>query len=294
MAMVYKPSIGEKIFNVFNILVMALMIIICLYPFWYCITCSLSKNIVGNTDTLMLLPKGFSIDAYKKVLADPLIINGYKVTIFVVIVGTIINLVATTIAAFLLTRRNFAIRGFLMWMMLITMYFGGGMIPTYVIYTQVLGLENSILALLLPGAVSVYNMIVMRTNFDAIPKSLEESVKVDGGNDMHVLWHIIIPLSKAVISVMVLFYGVGHWNAWFNAMLYMRDNKYAPLQLALRSLLIVNDGTQGADAGTADSAGLAENLKFATILVATVPILLVYPFIQKYFVKGVMIGAVKG
>ncbi len=294
MAMVYKPTIGEKIFNIFNILVMALMIIICLYPFWYCVTCSLSKNIVGNTASLMLLPKGFSLAAYAKVLTDPLIINGYKITIFVVVVGTLINLIATTIAAFLLTRRNFAIRGFLMWLMLITMYFGGGMIPTYVIYTKVLGLENSLLALILPGAVSVYNMIVMRTNFDAIPKSLEESVKVDGGNDMHVLWHIIIPLSKAVMSVMVLFYGVGHWNAWFNAMLYMRDNSKVPLQLALRSLLIVNDDAQAAAAGTADSAGLAENLKFATILVATVPILLVYPFIQKYFVKGVMIGAVKG
>ena len=294
MAMVYKPSIGEKIFNVFNILIMAIMILICLYPFWYCLTCSLSKNIVGNTASLMLLPKGFSIAAYKQTLTDPLIINGYKITLFVVVVGTLINLVATTIAAFLLTRRNFAIRGFLMWLMLITMYFGGGMIPTYVVYTKVLGLENSILSLILPGAVSVYNMIVMRTNFDAIPKSLEESVKVDGGNDMHVLWHIIIPLSKAVISVMVLFYGVGHWNAWFNAMLYMRDNTKIPLQLALRSLLIVNDSEQAASAGTADSAGLAENLKFATILGATVPILLVYPFIQKYFVKGVMIGAVKG
>ena len=273
---------------------MALMIIICLYPFWYCVTCSLSKNIVGNTASLMLLPKGFSVAAYAQVLTDPLILNGYKITIFVVVVGTLINLIATTIAAFLLTRRNFAIRGFLMWLMLITMYFGGGMIPTYVIYTKVLGLENSLLALILPGAVSVYNMIVMRTNFDAIPRSLEESVKVDGGNDMHVLWHIIIPLSKAVMSVMVLFYGVGHWNAWFNAMLYMRDNSKVPLQLALRSLLIVNDDAQAAAAGTADSAGLAENLKFATILVATVPILLVYPFIQKYFVKGVMIGAVKG
>lgn len=294
MAMVYKPSIGEKIFNIFNIIVMALMIIICLYPFWYCVTCSLSKNIVGNTASLMLLPKGFSVAAYAQVLTDPLILNGYKITIFVVVVGTLINLIATTIAAFLLTRRNFAIRGFLMWLMLITMYFGGGMIPTYVIYTKVLGLENSLLALILPGAVSVYNMIVMRTNFDAIPRSLEESVKVDGGNDMHVLWHIIIPLSKAVMSVMVLFYGVGHWNAWFNAMLYMRDNSKVPLQLALRSLLIVNDDAQAAAAGTADSAGLAENLKFATILVATVPILLVYPFIQKYFVKGVMIGAVKG
>ena len=290
--MVYKPSIGEKIFNVFNIIFMAIMIIITIYPFWYCITCSLSKDIVGNTASLMLWPKGLDFAAYKSVLSDPLILNGYKVTIFVVVVATVVNLIMTTIAAFLLTRRNFAIRGFLTWMMLITMYFSGGMIPTYIIYVQILGLENSLLALILPGAVSVYNMIVMRTNFDGIPKSLEESVKVDGGNDMHVLWHIIIPLSKAVISVMVLFYGVGHWNAWFNALLYIKDREKIPLQLALRSILIQEQLNTGANA--VDNMGIAENIKLATIIVATVPILLVYPFIQKYFVKGVMIGAVKG
>jgi len=290
--MVYKPSIGEKIFNVFNIIFMAFMIVITLYPFWYCITCSLSKDIVGNTATLMLWPKGFSLDAYVAVFKNPIILTGYKVTIFVVIVGTVFNLIMTTIAAFLLTRKNFAIKGFLTWMMLITMYFGGGMIPTYIIYVQVLGLQDSLLALILPGAVSVYNMIVMRTNFQGIPSSLEESVKVDGGNDMHVLWHIIIPLSKAVMSVMVLFYGVGHWNSWFNALLYIKSEDKIPLQLALRSILIQEQLNTGANAS--DQMGLAENIKFATILVATVPILLVYPFLQKYFVKGVMIGAVKG
>ncbi len=290
--MVYKPSIGEKIFNVFNIIFMAFMIVITLYPFWYCITCSLSKDIVGNTATLMLWPKGFSLAAYVSVFKNPIILTGYKVTIFVVIVGTVFNLIMTTIAAFLLTRKDFAIKGFLTWMMLITMYFSGGMIPTYIIYVQVLGLQDSLLALILPGAVSVYNMIVMRTNFQGIPSSLEESVKVDGGNDMHVLWHIIIPLSKAVMSVMVLFYGVAHWNSWFNALLYIKSEDKIPLQLALRSILIQEQLNTGADAS--DQMGLAENIKFATILVATVPILLVYPFIQKYFVKGVMIGAVKG
>ena len=290
--MVVKPSIGEKVFNVFNILFMAFMIFICLYPFWYCVTCSLSEDIVGNTASLMLWPKGFSIDAYKKVLVDPLILSSYKVTIFVVFVGTFLNLIFTTIAAFLLTRRNFAIRNFLTWMMLITMYFSGGMIPTYLVYTQVLGLRNSLLALILPGLVSVYNMIVMRTNFQGIPAGLEESVKVDGGNDMHVLWHIFIPLSKAVMAVMVLFYGVNHWNAWFNALLYITDRDKIPLQLALRALLL--EETNSSTEAATDAMAMAENLKFATILVATVPILLVYPFIQKYFVKGVMIGAIKG
>ncbi len=289
--MVYKPSIGEKIFNVFNFFFMLLMIFVCLYPFWYCITCSLSADIVGNTGTLMLLPKGFSVEAYGHVLRNPLIITGYKVTIFIVVVGTIINLIATTVAAFLLTRRDFPLRNFITWLMLITMYFGGGMIPTYMVYTRFLGLQNNMLVFLLPGAISVYNCIVMKSNFDAIPRSLEESVKVDGGNDMHVLWHIIVPLSKAVMAVMVLYYGVAHWNSWFTALLYITDADKIPLQLALRSILIQSQVDQNTGA---DNVSIAENIKYATILVATVPILLVYPFIQKYFVKGVMIGAIKG
>ena len=290
--MVYKPSLGEKIFNVFNVLLMAVMIVITLYPFWYCVTCSLSRDILGNSATLMLWPKGFSVDAYTAVLDRPAIVTGYKVTLAVVVVATTLNIFMTSIAAFLLTRKKFAIRGFLTWMMLITMYFSGGMIPTYIIYNNVLGLGNTFLVLIIPGLISVYNMIVMRTNFAAIPASLEESVKVDGGNDMHVLFHIILPLSKAIISVMVLFYGVAHWNAWFNAMIYITEPDLQPLQLALRAILIENKTESGGDA--ANAFGLSENIKYATILVATVPILLVYPFIQKYFVKGVMIGAVKG
>lgn len=290
--MVYKPTLGEKIFNVFNILFMAVMIVVTLYPFWYCVTCSLSKDIVGNSASLMLWPKGLNFDAYKAVLDRPAIITGYKVTLIVVVVATTLNIFFTSVAAFLLTRKKFALKGFLTWMMLFTMYFGGGMIPTYIIYNNVLNLGNTYIVLIIPGLISVYNMIVMRTNFAGIPSSLEESVKVDGGNDMHVLFHIILPLSKAIISVMVLFYGVAHWNSWFNAMLYITKTDMQPLQLALRAILIENNTESGADA--ADAMGLSENIKFATILVATVPILLVYPFIQKYFVKGVMIGAVKG
>lgn len=290
--MVYKPSLGEKIFNVFNIIFMAFMIVITLYPFWYCVTCSLSKDIVGNSASLMLWPKGLSFDAYVAVLDRPSILSGYKVTIIIVVVATTLNVLMTSIAAFLITRKKFAIKGFLTWMMLFTMYFSGGMIPTYVIYNNVLGLRNTWLVLIIPGLISVYNMIVMRTNFAAIPASLEESVKVDGGNDMHVLFHIVIPLSKAIISVMVLFYGVAHWNEWFNAMLYIDNPNLRPLQLELRTILLENE--TGADGNAADNMGLAENIKYATILVATIPILLVYPFIQKYFVKGVMIGAIKG
>lgn len=290
--MVYKPTKSEKLFNGFNIIFMALMIAITLYPFWYCVTCSLSKDIVGNTSSLMLLPKGFSIEAYKAVFDRPAILSGFRTTLIVVVLGTVLNIVMTCIAAFLLTRKRFAIRGFLTWMMLITMYFGGGMIPTYIVYSHILNLKDTYAALIIPGAISVYNMIVMRTNFAAIPESLEEAVKIDGGNDLHVLRHIILPLSTSIIAVMVLFYGVGHWNGWFNALLYINDPEKIPLQLVLRQILLQND--TGVNANAADSMGLAENIKYATIIVATVPILCIYPFIQKYFVKGIMIGAVKG
>ena len=293
--MVYKPSLGEKIFNVFNVLFMALMIVITLYPFWYCVTCSLSRDIVGNSASLMLWPKGFNIDAYKSVLDRPAILTGYKVTLIVVVVATTLNIFFTAIAAFLLTRKRFAIKGFLTWMMLITMYFGGGMIPTYIILNNVLNLGNTYIVLIIPGLISVYNMIVMRTNFAGIPTSLEESVKVDGGNDMHVLFHIILPLSKAIISVMVLFYGVGHWNAWFNAMIYIQDRDLFPLQLFLREILISNNTDQMmGDVATAEKEQISETIQYATIIIATVPILFLYPFLQKYFVKGITVGAVKG
>ncbi len=290
--MVYKPTKSEKLFNGFNIIFMACMIVATLYPFWYCVTCSLSKDIVGNTSSLMILPKGLSFDAYSAVFDRPAILTGFKTTFIVVVVGTALNIVMTCIAAFLLTRKNFAIKGFLTWMMLITMYFGGGMIPTYIIYSHVLHLKDTYAALILPGAISVYNMIVMRTNFASIPESLEEAVKIDGGNDLHVLLHIVLPLSTSIIAVMVLFYGVTHWNGWFNALLYINDPEKTPLQLVLRQILLQND--TGANAGAADNMGLAENIKYATIIVATIPILCIYPFIQKYFVKGIMIGAVKG
>lgn len=290
--MVQKQSVGEKVFNIFNVLFMLVMIVITLYPFWYCVTCSLSRDIVGNSSTLMLLPKGFDIGAYKSVMANPRILIGYKITIIVVFFGTLLNLVMTTIAAFLLTRKQFAIRGFLTVLTVFTMYFSGGIIPTFVVYNNILGLGDNLLVLILPGAISVYNMIVMKTSFDGIPSSLEEALKIDGGNDWHILVHIIVPLSKSTIAVMALFYGVSHWNEWFYAMIFIKDPNKVPLQLVLRAILLQGATKAGGDA--ADAMGLAENIKYATIIVATVPILLIYPFIQKYFVKGVMIGAVKG
>ena len=293
--MVMKRSKGEKIFSVGNACIMLFMILICLYPFYYVLICSFSSGErLMSSEGLMLWPKDFNLDAYKMVLSNPNIFTGYRNTIIVVVVGTILNLILTSIAAFLLTRKNFAIKNAMAYMMIFTMYFSGGMIPTYLLISKGLHLKDTLWSMMLPGAISVYNTIVMRTNFAAIPVSLEESAKIDGANDLTVLLRIILPLSKSIMAVMVLFYGVAHWNSWFNAMLYIRDKKLYPLQLILREILLLNstDSMMGDTGG--DKYYIGETIKYATIMVATLPILCIYPVIQKYFVKGVMIGAVKG
>lgn len=293
--MKYEKTPGNRIFNIANTLFLILMVIICLYPFYYVVTCSLSdSNLLYGDRGLMLLPKGFSMDAYRAVLENPNIFTGYKSTMFVVFVGTLSNVVLTAIGAFLVTRKNFLIAKPMMLMMLFTMYFGGGMIPSYLLISQTLHLRDSLWALILPGLISVYNLIIMRTNFLSIPDSLEESAKLDGANDILILFRIILPLSIPTLAVMVLFYGVSHWNAWFNALLYIDTREKFPLQLILREILLLNSTDDMMTGQHEDRAALGESIKYATVIVATVPILLVYPFIQKYFVNGVMVGAVKG
>lgn len=294
--MIYKKSGAEIAFHIFNYIFMICAIIITVYPFYYVITCSLSDSVqlMGNRGA-MLLPKGFSLSAYEAVFNNPNIISGFRTTLIVVVVGTALNVFMTAIGAFLLTRKKFKIRKALSYMFIFTMYFSGGMIPTYLFVYDFLNLGNSLWALILPGLISTYNLLVMRSNFEQIPDSIEESAKIDGANDIILLFRIIMPLSKSVIAVMVLFYGVAHWNSWFNALLYIRDSGKYPLQLVLRGILLLNstESMMESSIGT-DQFLIGESLKYATIIVATIPILFVYPFIQKYFVKGVMIGAVKG
>ena len=290
-----KKSKGETVFGVCNVLFMLLMIVITLYPVWYVVTCSFSdSNFLIGDKGLMLLPKGFSLSAYQSVLKNPNIAVGYRNTLFVVVVGTLVNVLMSSLAAFVLTRKQFAIKKVMMTMIIITMYFGGGLVPTYLVVYKYLGLGDTLWALILPGAINTYNMIIMKTNFASIPSSLEESAAIDGANEIVVLFRIVLPLSLPIIAVMVLFYGVAHWNSWFNALIYIRKPALYPLQLRLREILLINDVssmTAGADAS--DKYNIGESIKYATIMVATVPLLLVYPFIQKYFVKGMMIGAVK-
>jgi putative aldouronate transport system permease protein len=294
--MVVRKTIGENVFDIFNYIFMIFMILITLYPFYYIINCSLSNsNFLIGDKGFMLLPKDFNLDAYVIVFKNPNIQSGYRNTLFVLIIGTILNIIMTSLGAFLLTRKNFAIKNAMAYMMIFTMYFSGGMIPAYLLINNVLSLGNNLLALIIPVSINTYNLIIMRTNFANIPDSIEESAKIDGANDFIVLFRIVLPLSIPIIAVMVLFYGVFHWNSWFSAMLYIRDRTLYPLQLILREILLLNStGTMMQDTASTDRYTIGESIKYATIIVATIPILCAYPFIQRYFVKGIMIGAVKG
>ena len=291
-----KSSTGEKIFNCFNLVFMIGMIIVMFYPMWHVLCASFSDARELSMHTGILLhPEGFSTTAYKLMLKNPMVFKGYANTLFILIFGVIINVFMTCIAAYVLSRKNVMLNKPITILIIFTMYFSGGLIPTYMNVMQ-LGLENSLWAVILPGAINTYNMIVLRTAFASVPESLEESAKIDGASNFRIMWQIILPLSRATVAVICLYYAVAHWNSWFNAMLYLKDRNKFPLQLILREILIQNDTSSmvSANVGAGDSSFVSETVKYAIIIVSTVPILCVYPFIQKYFAKGVMVGAVKG
>lgn len=289
---------GEVCFSIVNAFIMIFMIVVCLYPLLYVLFASFSDSSrLMSYRGFLYKPLGFNVEAYLKVFKNSNILTGYKNTIIYVVCHTALALVMTTMGAFVLSRRQFMIKNLMMGMIAFTMVFGGGLIPTFIMY-KAIGLYDNRLSIIIPGCISAYNLIVMRTSFAAIPASLEESVRVDGGNDLHVLFYIVIPLSKAIIAVMVLFYGVNMWNSWFQASIYLKNRSYYPLQLFLREILISNSTdsmmTSAGSSSASDRESIAESIKYATIVVSTVPILCVYPFLQKYFVSGVMVGAIKG
>lgn len=289
-------TIWRKLFVVINSVFMLFMIVICLYPMLYVVFVSLSdSNLFAQYTGLLYKPLGFCLDSYAAVLKNPMIGIGYLNTIFIVVVGVSLNIILTVFGAYFLSRRDIVVKNAVMGIIVFTMFFSGGMIPTY-LTVQNLHLTNTLWALILPSAISTYNLIIMRTSFAGLPISLDEAATIDGAGHFRKLFYVILPLSKAIVAVMVLFYGVGHWNAWFNAAIYLNDKSLYPLQLVLREILLQNDSQnmlQGAG-NVEDSMKIAETIKYAVIVVATVPILTVYPFLQKYFVKGVMVGALKG
>jgi putative aldouronate transport system permease protein len=302
--MVTKKTAGERIFNCINITFLTILAIACLYPMLYVLFASFSDPIeLMKHRGLILRPLGFTIEGYKLVFKNPSITTGYLNTLFYVTAGTAINLFMTSLGAYVLSRKNVLWKNTIAFMITITMLFSGGLIPFYLLVKS-LGMVNTRWALIIPGAISTYNLFVMRTSFASIPDSLEESAKIDGANDFIILFRIILPLSKAVLAVMTLFYAVGHWNAWFNAMIFLRKRELFPLQLILREILLANDMQSMSNLeglvdvsvqANADIVYFARLLvQYCTIIVATLPILFLYPFVQKYFVKGVMIGSIKG
>ncbi|WP_240415383.1 carbohydrate ABC transporter permease [Paenibacillus periandrae] len=291
-----KVSLGERLFDISNVLLMLGLMIATFYPILYVVIASLSNGsrLIAHQG-LLLWPQGFSLDAYKAVLLNPSILQGYKNTLFIVIVGVAINLVLTSIGAYFLSRDNVFWKAPIMMMIVFTMFFSGGLVPFY-LTVRALGLYDSIWALIVPGAISTFNLIIMRTYFQSIPKDMEESAVMDGAGHFTILFRVYLPLAMPVVAVMILYYGVGHWNSWFNAMVFLRNHDLYPLQLILRNILIDNDveSMMGQTSTYMSKQEVAETVKYAAIMVSIIPILLLYPYVQKYFVKGVMIGALKG
>ena len=273
---------------------MAVLVLITLYPLWFVIVASFSDNTaVIKSGGNMLWFKQFTPIAYKEVLKFSSVWRGYRNTIFVVTVGTTLNIIMTAIGGYFLSRKNVMFQKFFAVAVVITMYFQGGMIPRYFVVKN-LGLYNNIFSIIIPVLVSTYNMIIMRAAFAAVPDSLEESAKIDGARHFTILFKIMFPLCMPTIAVLILYYAVGHWNGWFEAMIYLKDRDKFPLQLVLREIVLNNSAQENNMTGGMDKKEIGETIQYAVIVVATMPILCVYPFLQRYFEKGVMIGAVKG
>lgn len=288
-----KRTKGEKIFAIFNTIILSMLLICTLYPCLYVVFAAFSDPIEFASSTKLLLkPAGFSLDGFNFVLENPMIWTGYANTIFVTVVGTLISVILTVVAAYCLSRKTLPGKNIILLGMIFTMYFVGGMIPNFLVF-RTLGLLDNRIALMMPNLINTYNFIIVLTYFKGLPESLEEAAKIDGANEFTILFRIFIPLAKPVISVIALYYMVALWNDFMTGLLYINSKEKYPLQLVLREILF--QGSMNEQAATADAAaGLAESIKYAVMVVSTIPILCVYPFIQRYFVKGVMIGAVKG
>ena len=293
--MAIKKSTGDKIFDAANAILMILLCFITLYPMWYVLCASFTENsyLVAHPGAIFW-PHGFTVGSYKLAFSHPLILSGYLNILFVLAVSLPINIALTLFCGYFLASKNVLFKKPILFIIMFTMFFSGGMIPAYLNIRE-LGLYNSLWALILPGAMSVYNAIICRTAVQAVPESLTESAYIDGANDLVIVFRIILPLIMPTIAVLLLYYGVGHWTAWFNASIYLKDNNKLPIQNVLRSILIANSNILNSAAAENDQVNqFAESIKYSTIILTTVPVLCIYPFLQKYFVKGVMIGAVKG
>ena len=299
MASALRPTRADRIFDTFNLLFSIVVFGAVAYPLLYVLSSSFSSTSAVLSGKVWLLPVEPSLAGYRAVFSNGYILTGYANTIFYTFCGTIVNLIVTVLAAYPLSRKDFRYRGIFMFIFAFTMFFSGGLIPTYLLINR-LGMINSRWVMIIPPALNVFFMIMMRTYFQTnISDELLEAAKVDGCSDFRFLVSVVVPLSGAIIAVMTLFYAVSHWNAFFSAFIYLSSRDLYPLQLILREILVLSrvDVTEMAAESIEElmhKQGLADLLKFSLIIVASVPVLMLYPFIQRYFVKGVMLGAIKG
>ncbi|MBO2942396.1 carbohydrate ABC transporter permease [Paenibacillus sp. F411] len=291
----FKRSQADIWFDRINLLVIFTGLIIIIYPLYFVVIASVTDP--GAVQTTLLWPEKFSLDGYKKILESENLWIGYKNSFIYAILGTVINLGLTLPAAYALSRKDMPGRNTIMLIITFTMFFSGGLIPTYLTVKE-LGMLDSVWAMVIPNAVGAWNLIIARTFFQStIPDELLEAAKMDGCSDAMFFWRMVLPLSQALIAIMILFYGVAHWNSYFNALIYLRDQELYPLQLVLRSILIENQiqNDMMTDLSSmGDQLRAAELIKYGMIIIAALPLLILYPFLQNYFVKGVMIGSIKG
>ena len=284
--------------EVVNIVFLSIIAVIILYPLIYVLSASFSDAMSVTSGKMFLWPVDLTLENYEEVFKNKNIVLGFRNSIIIMVSGTVINLLMTILAAYPLSRRDLWGHSVIMKLITFTMFFNGGLIPTYLLFGKALGLMDNWLSLILPGAISVYNMIIMRTYFmTSVPFELQEAAEIDGCSMFGILARIVLPLSGPVIAVIALYYAVGHWNSYFNALLYITSEDLQPLQLYLRKVLTLNNAQSlmqmGADE-MARQAMRAETIKYSVIVVSSIPMLIMYPFVQRFFVKGVMIGAIKG
>ena len=286
-----KPTKGYRAFQVINTIIMILVIFITLYPFVYLVAQSFSSDAAASAGKVTFYPIGFNVNTYKYILRDNQFFRYYGNTIFYTVVGTFISVACTALIAYPLSKPRLRLNKVITPLVVFTMYFAGGMIPNYIVITQWLGLQDSMWSIILPNAISTFNLLVMKSFFAGLPEELEEAAAIDGMNTYQIFLKIIIPLSKPIIATMCLFYMVTMWNEWFTPMLYLDSKDKWPVALYVRQLV---EGANNTEIGSSDASSVQATLKSATMVLTSIPIICVYPFVQKYFVQGMTIGAVKG
>lgn len=299
-----KHSRSDRIFDMINMALLTLMMVVILYPLYFIVIASISSPAAVNSGQVLLFPRGATLEGYKYVLKDNSIWKGYANTIILTITGTLVNMFLTVTCAYALSKSHLPFIKFIMFAMTFTMFFSGGIIPTYLLVSG-MGMRDTIWSLILPTAVSVYNVILMRTYFmNSVPDEIIQAAKIDGCSEIKALTAVVLPLSKPILVTIALFYGVGHWNQFFQALIYISDKDRFPLQLVLRNMLLMGNnamtsmlsgGMSGENAKyMAELMKQIEILKYAVIIVSVLPVLIVYPFLQKFFMKGIMMGSLKG